>query len=143
MRLVVDASVAVKWLVEEEQSELAESLFDGAHDLHAPRLMVSEVSNALWAKVRRHQIRRDEAEVLATAIAGMPLRWFGDEHICADAVRLALALDRPAYDCTYLALGHRLGATLVTADIRFMDAVKMAGYGGSIMALESFETDMQ
>lgn len=143
MRLVVDASIAVKWLVEEEQSELAERLFGSAHDLHAPRLMASEVSNALWAKVRRHQIRRDEAEVLVTAIAGMPLRWFDDEHICADAVRLALALDRPVYDCIYLALGHRLGATLVTADIRFMDTVKMAGYGGSTMALEGLETDLQ
>ena len=143
MRLVVDASVAVKWLVEEEQSELAERLLGGAHDLYAPRLMVSEVSNALWTKVRRHQIRRDEAEVFVTAIAGMPLRWFDDEHICADAVRLALALDKPIYDCIYLALGHRLGATLVTADMHFMDTAKMAGYGGSALALERFETDMQ
>ena len=50
MCLVVDASVAIKWLVEEEGSETATRLLEGNHELHAPRLMVSEVTNALWRK---------------------------------------------------------------------------------------------
>ena len=50
MRLVVDASVAVKWLVEEEGSASAERLLKGDHNLHAPRLMVSEIANALMAQ---------------------------------------------------------------------------------------------
>ena len=143
MRWVVDASVAVKWLVEEEQSELAQHLLEDVHDLHAPRLIVSEISNALWTKVRRHQLRRDEAEVLVARIPEMPLRWFEDEQICADAARLAFAMERPVYDCFYLALGHRLGATLVTADQRFAEAVAAAGHGSAIMALGDFEAGMQ
>ena len=50
MRLVVDASVAVKWLIAEEGSDAAHRLAAGADDLHAPRLMASEIANALWRK---------------------------------------------------------------------------------------------
>jgi len=55
VRLVPDASVAVKWIVAEEDSLEAETLLVG-NELHAPRLMVSEIANALWSKVRRGQI---------------------------------------------------------------------------------------
>ena len=41
-------------------------MLEGNHELHAPRLMVSEVTNALWRKARR----RGEAGTLAAAIAG-------------------------------------------------------------------------
>ncbi len=46
-----------------------------------------------------------------------------DEEVCADAIRLALAHDRPVYDCVYLALAQRIGALLVTADRRFVYAM--------------------
>ena len=45
----------------------------------------------------------------------MPVRWHDDEAVGAAAVRLALALEHPVYDCMYLALAHRIGATVVTA----------------------------
>ena len=57
MRLVVDASVAVKWLVAEEGSDAADRLLAGGDDLHAPRLMASEIANALWRKARTGEIR--------------------------------------------------------------------------------------
>ena len=44
MRFVVDASVAVKWLVVEEDADLARDLAASGQDLHAPRLMASEVA---------------------------------------------------------------------------------------------------
>ena len=52
MRLVVDASVAVKWLVTEPDSDIARELAAGGDDLHAPRLMTSEIANTLWRKTR-------------------------------------------------------------------------------------------
>ena len=38
-----------------------------------------------------------------------PVRWGADEIVSTDAMRLALALDHPVYDCVYLALAHRIG----------------------------------
>ena len=69
-------------------------LLKGDHDLHAPRLMVSEIANALWRKARLGEIGHGEAGVLAAAVREMPLRWSDDERVCADAVRLALALGK-------------------------------------------------
>ncbi len=138
MSLVVDASVAVKWLVAEEDSESANRLAAGAEDLHAPRLMASEVANTLWRKARLGEIGRDRAGVLMAALTEMPVRWNVDETLCADAVRLALALDRPVYDCVYLALAHRVGAQVITADVRFANALAMTEHGGSVVTLTDY-----
>ena len=136
MRLVVDASVAVKWLVEEEHSDAADRLLGGNHELFAPRLMASEVGNALWRKVRMGELERSRAGALAAAISEMAVRWTEDEEVGPDAVRLSLALDRPVYDCVYLALAHRLGATLVTADVRFVNALAETEHGATVVTLD-------
>ena len=138
MRFVVDASVAVKWLVAEEETDVAEELATSAHDLHAPRLMASEVANAIWRKARTGEIERRAAGILLADVPDMPVRWGADELVSADAVRLALALDRPIYDCVYLALAHRIGAVMLTADRRFANAVAPTEHGESILTLADY-----
>ena len=138
MRLVVDASVAVKWLVAEEDSDAADRLLAGGDDLYAPRLMVSEVANAVWRKARMGEIERGQAGILMAAVSEMPVHWSSDETVCVDAVRLAVALDRPAYDCVYLALAHRVDAQLVTADIRFANALATTEHGGTVVTLKDY-----
>ena len=59
MRLVVDASVAVKWLVAEEESDAARELLESGEELHAPGLMASEIANALCRKARLGKSRTD------------------------------------------------------------------------------------
>ena len=44
--LVIDASVAIKWVVAEPDSQTALALF--RHRLFAPDLLVAECANALW-----------------------------------------------------------------------------------------------
>ena len=141
MRLVVDASVAVKWFVEEEYSVDAGRLLEQGHELYAPRLLASEVGNALWRKVRTGELERSRAATLAAAISKVAVRWTEDEEVCPDAVRLSLALDRPVYDCVYLALAHRLGATLVTADVRFANALAGTEHGGVVVVLNTLPTE--
>ena len=136
MRLIIDASVAVKWLVDEEDSDAADRLLDGRHELFAPRLLVSEVGNALWRKVRTAEIELRRAGALASAISEMPVSWMGEEAVCSEAVRLAIALDRPVYDCIYLALAYRIGAKLVTADIRFVNALAETEHGELVVTLD-------
>ena len=69
------------------------------------------------------------------------MRWTEDEEVCSDAVRLSLALDRPVYDCVYLALAHRVGATLVTADVRFANALAGTEHGEAVVALHTLATE--
>lgn len=138
MRLVVDASVSVKWLVPEEGSDAALTLTTGEHELHAPRLMAAELANALWSKARRGQMEHGKASALMASVSGMPVQWHADEAVGADAVRLALAFDKPVYDFMYLALAQRIGATVVTADRRFANAVAPTAHGGAVMTLAEY-----
>ena len=138
MRFVVDASVAVKWLVAEDDTVVAEELATSGHDLHAPRLMASEVANAIWRKARTGEIERRTAGILLADVPDMPLRWNDDETVTAEAVRLALALDHPVYACVYLALAHRIGATVVTADHRFATAVSPTEHGETVVTLAEY-----
>ncbi len=138
MRLVVDAGVAVKWLVEEPDSGAALDLLAGGAELHAPRLMASEVVDALWWKARTGEIGRGRTGAAIAAVAEMPVHWAGDETVSGDAGRLALALDLSVFDCVYLALAHRIGATLVTADRDFARALTPTEHGAAVLALAEY-----
>ena len=68
----------------------------------------------------------------------MPVRCSAEETICADAVRLALMLDRPVYDCVYLALAHRIGTRAVTADMRFANVPTPTEQGDMVATLADY-----
>ena len=51
MTIVVDASIAVKWVIPEVLSAQAESLRGRAGRLLAPDLLLPEAANALWKKL--------------------------------------------------------------------------------------------
>ena len=57
MSFVVDASVAAKWLVPENDSDKAEDLLRRwqrkSFDLSAPQMISAEVANTLWRKFAR------------------------------------------------------------------------------------------
>ena len=136
----MDASVAVKWLVAEEHSATAKRLVGGPYELHAPRLLASEVANVLWRKARLEEIGRGTAGSVVEAVAETPLRWCEDEQVTAEATRLALALDRPVYDCVYLALAQRIRCRLVTADAKFARALAPTEHGGTVVMLTDLVT---
>lgn len=131
-RLVVDASVAIKWAVQEEGFDLA-VLVRARHDLMAPELMISECTNILWKKVARGVLTRDEALDCAEVIATAGVSLAPTAPLMADALRLAVQLGHPAYDCFYLALSQIADAPLVTADERLR--LKLAGTPFAILSL--------
>ena len=139
MKLVVDASVALKWLVPEEDSDVADRLFTQNHEIHAPRLLVSEVADVLWCKATlQGLINLQEAEVRLESLSSRTIIWETDEMVGVDALRIAAALNHPAYDCVYLALARRIDATLVTADERFMNLVVSTEHEETVMLLSHF-----
>jgi predicted nucleic acid-binding protein len=97
-RLVVDASVAIKWLVDEHDSWMAAQLRGADYDLYAPSLLASEVANILWKKARRGEIGREIAARSAAVAARFPLHWSNDEVLLGDAVEISLAIDHLTYD---------------------------------------------
>ena len=47
---VIDASIAVKWVIPEVLSDRADRVRAGDNDVLAPDLLLVEVANALWLK---------------------------------------------------------------------------------------------
>ncbi|ABD06825.1 PilT protein-like [Rhodopseudomonas palustris HaA2] len=123
--LVVDASVAVKWLVPEEWSDLARELSGVPDRLVAPRLIMTEVANALARKTMQGLLDRQEAAYHYHTLAVMLPDLIAVDDLIAPALNNACALRHPIYDLIYLETARKLDAQLVTADRRF--AAKLAG----------------
>ena len=120
---VVDASVAIKWLLPEPGSDEAQSLLDSGENLAGPGLMAVEVAAALARKSRLKEIAPKDAdaalELWLQSLADGLVEIVRDEADLRGAFRLARALNHQLQDCLYLALAERLQATFVTADAEF------------------------
>ena len=117
-RFVIDASVAVKWIVDEDDSEAAVAVLANC-PLSAPDLLVAECANVLCKKVRRNELSREDAILGARLVQGADIELLPTRHLLERATRLAIDLDHPAYDCVYLALAMENEWPFVTANARF------------------------
>lgn len=126
---VVDASVAVKWLVAEPLSEESAALLDSDVTLLAPDLLFAEATSALAAKHRHGEMGSeqlaDAVDLLRSAPVGTPLSM---RRLAASSARLARDLEHPVQDCFYLALAIHENYPVVTADTRFHDKVRRHPY---------------
>jgi predicted nucleic acid-binding protein len=122
--IVIDASVAVKWLLPEAGAESAQRLLDSGDGLMGPALIRVEVAAAIARKSRFGEVdRRDAAaaaELWFQSIADGLIALSPDDVDLPRGFRLALELGHPVQDCLYLALAERLGAELFTADRKFV-----------------------
>jgi predicted nucleic acid-binding protein len=124
--LVIDASIAVKWVVEEDGTAEALSL-RGQARLIAPDLLTAECANILWKKVRRCELSKDEAILAARLLQGADLELLPTRSLLAAAARIAIDLDHPAYDCVYVALAAANDCRFVTADERLLRRLGQRG----------------
>lgn len=135
MTTVVDASVVLKWIVQEPDSGAALKYL-AASDLEAPSIWLAETANALWRYVTLGQLRRDEAESRLAALRIAPITTIPLEQDVEGALALANALGHPVYDCLYLALAIRKSGKVVTADKRLLALTgKRADLPNRIVAL--------
>jgi predicted nucleic acid-binding protein len=129
MPFVIDASVAIKWVISEPDSAEAETL-RWADRLLAPELIAAEWANALWKKVRRAEITSDEAFIAARALEQGEVELLPMRGLLAAASQLAIALDHPAYDCFYLGLATAERCAFVTGDQGLVRKLSASGVRG-------------
>lgn len=122
--IVVDASVAVKWLLPEESSGDAVRWLAAEYELMAPDLLWAELGNVLWKKCRRRELEARTAAALLRDFARMPLRLHAAERWAGAALELALRHGVTVYDALYLALAAGHACRLVTADRRLHEACR-------------------
>ena len=123
MTLVVDASVALKWVLEEDNSDAARKI-PLTDQLIAPELLLIECANSLWAKARSQVLSRGEASAAFAKLVAAPVRLRTEASLISAAQSIAFEIDCTVYDSLYLALAIAENAVLVTADNRFVRAVE-------------------
>ena len=116
--LVVDASVAIKWIISEEDSPLALSL-KANNRIIAPQLVYAECANIIWKKAWRGEIPSSAVHEYAALVTDLDIDTASLRGLVPQASKLSQAYDHPVYDCFYLALALIENCLFVTADQSF------------------------
>lgn len=138
--IIVDACVAAKLFIAEEDSGEAERLFERGGPLIAPDLILLEVANALQKAWRRGTIEEAHMDralrrlpTIFSSLVPMP-------SLIANAAIISRILRHPVPDCVYAALHWQTGAPVVTADEAFIKATRNIGsWSDTAIRLKDFQ----
>lgn len=133
MAFVIDASVVVKWVLAEPDSDAALRL--GAYRLVAPDLLDTECASVLWKTARRGGLSADEALERLDVIGEAAIERLPSEVLLPGAMRHALRYGHPVYDCLYLEAAALTRFPLVTTDRRL---ARLDVPGCEVRLLDSF-----
>jgi predicted nucleic acid-binding protein len=143
--IVVDASVGLKWVLQEPDSHLAEALVRSEPDLLVPDFWLNEATNVLWLQVRRKVLTPDEAReglsLLKAQIEPTPTtKLFLHEA----ALDIGIEVNHSTYDTLYLAFAVAMGAsTVVAADRAFLQSMQThpdPALAAMVLPLEAWAT---
>jgi predicted nucleic acid-binding protein len=130
MTIIVDASVAAKWLFQEPDTDRARALLGevraGRVTMFAPDLLPVEVASSLWKRVYRQGLDADHVCAQYNRFLRLCPALVRISSLTESALRLALANKHSVYDCLYVALALEIPCSLVTADERLFQAFSPA-----------------
>jgi len=121
-KITIDASVALKWFLDEDYTENARNLLkafrDGDVSLNAPSILQYEIGNALWTlAVKRNLVEQAFVEEAYHHLLALPI-----EIIPLDPIDLQEAFSRACefsitlYDASYLVVAKKTESQFVSAD---------------------------
>jgi predicted nucleic acid-binding protein len=129
--MVVDASVAVKWhLSDEEDAEAAVELLtrfgEGDIELVAPDQIRYEVPNAIAVATigQAPRLSQEQGREAIGEFVGLGLPTIADNELVTAAYPLVHQYGIAFYDALYLALALRLSIPLITADRRLYNRLR-------------------
>lgn len=124
MALVVDASVGLKWALQEPDSHLARALADSDETLLVPDFWLHEACTVLWLQVRKGlftpEKAREGSDLLCGLLAPTPTPTW-DLQLYDVALDIGVAVSHSTYDTLYVAFAIAMGVDrLVVADGSFV-----------------------
>ena len=137
-RLVVDASVAAKWVLNEPDSPAARRLF-ARGGLLAPDLLWAELGSLLWRRQRQGEFGAPEAREMMLDLRTLPVTSHALFPLLPLALEIRMAISHSVYDCIYLALADREDCRFVTADRRLRNAVASGPWAPTVILLAELE----
>ncbi len=129
--VVVDASVVLKWQLEDEEAvpqALAlrdDFLLHGRVSLVAPSLLAYELANGILTAARRGRLSRNLAEEALRLLLAADIRMLPVDPLQVFALSFRWKVS--AYDGAYLTLAEHLGSEVWTGDRAFYIACRKKG----------------
>jgi predicted nucleic acid-binding protein len=124
MKYVLDASVALKWVLTEPDSPKALSVRDDFRtqvcELLVPDIFPVEVAHALTRAERKGLIKPPQAARLLTDVLSTPMPLHSYHLLLPRAIAISSAMRCGVYDCLYVALAERERCELITADDKLL-----------------------
>ena len=133
--LVVDASVAVKWVFNEPGHEAARQILASDTLLIAPDHVVAELAQTAWKRFTRGEIGGDNLPALVGAARLAFSELVPSAVLVERAMALSVELRHAAYDCLYLALAENRRCPIVMADERFARSIQSTRYAALVRQL--------
>ena len=127
---IIDASIIVQELIEEQYTQEVRRLFAGLADedqLYIPVICLVECTNVLWKQVRFQSMPESEAEILLKQLLNLPFRIISIEDALPRALQIRLAHELAVYDSLYIALAEYYKFPLITADAKQETAAQTVG----------------
>jgi len=135
MRFVLDASVALSWLLEDAgpgqayATEVFSELADTDSEARVPATWGLEIANVIAKCEARRQLEVSRSQAFLAALEASPILF--DQETAIRALTDTLALSRryaiSSYDASYLELALRSVLPLATLDKDLQGAAKRAG----------------
>lgn len=130
MKYIVDSSVAVKWVLTEQDDAKARLLRDdfrnGIHELVAPEIFTTELAHALTRAERQGRLTPGDALTLWTEVMTTAPQLFPGGPLTPRAIEISSHMRIGVYDCLYVALAEREQCQFITADDRLVRNVQSA-----------------
>lgn len=125
--VIVDASVALSWLLPGEETDKTLRLRDYAVENSAVKLLVPslfwyEVGNVLWVAVKRGRLIQSEATEALKTLTDFQFDIAGIE--ITEVLAISFSQDLAVYDAAYLHLAQNYKASLWTIDKRLIKAAQ-------------------
>ena len=126
--LVLDASISLAWLLDDEESPIAEAARArlATDNALVPGIWRLEMRNALLVAERRKRLSRRMADERLDALAILPIQT-DNEPSLPGTMALARTCGMSFYDALYLELALRTSAHLATLDTSLRRAAAKEG----------------
>lgn len=136
MKYILDASVALKWVLVESDSpnaiRLRNEALAGLHEFIAPNVFPLEIAHSLTRAERKGLLKPGQGRALFGDILTIPIELQPSLPLLVRAMNLSSATLCGVYDGLYIALSEQTGCELITADQKL--AQKLAGFPVALLS---------
>lgn len=144
-RVVIDASVALKYILHETDSDHARRVIEAAAygeiQLVAPYAWQLECANACWKRVRLKKMAESSAVVAVETLRSLGVNYIDAEILIDRALDIALRCRTSTYDAMYAAAAEYVDGELVSADDDLLESLRQNKWPGRAMHPSRWRND--